>query len=98
MASDDEVLASDEFFKAVVGIAELYWLDGIDGPLREVGALDGFFDVNRSRLAVGVDSAPVVESKCEIALLLNFSKDNAWSKSMHRSRRNKHAVAGFDGD
>lgn len=98
MASDDEVLASDEFFKAVIGIAELHGLDGIDGAFREVGALDGFFDVNRSRLAVGVDSAPVVESKREVALLLNFRKHNARSKSMHRSRRNKHAVAGLDGD
>lgn len=98
MASDDEVLASDEFFKAVVGIAELNGLDGIDGPFREVSALDGLFDMNRARLAVRVDSTPVVKSKRQIALLLNFRKHNARTKSMHGSSRDKHAVAGFDGD
>ncbi len=42
--------------------------------------------------AAGVGAAPVVQAEGEIALLLDFGKDDAWSDGMHSAGRDKDAV------
>ncbi len=45
-------------------------------PIREVDAREGLLDLERSRLAgLGVHTIPVVQTKCDIAVLLDLEDD-----------------------
>ena len=50
-------------------------------------------DVERARLAVGVDAVPIEEAKRGVAGLLDFGDEQAGAESMHGAGFDEQAVA-----
>lgn len=64
----------------------------------EVHALEGLFDVEVARVAVGVGAIPIVDAVGGVGVLLDFEQHDARAEGVDASRWDEENVAAFGGD
>src|SRR5205814_767891 len=71
----------------LLGPREAGGVDWLNWPAVPVDARDGFFDVQRARLTLGVAAVPIEEAEGGVARLLNFGHEHTAADRVDRAGR-----------